>query len=307
MAGRMDEKVVIVTGAGRGIGRGEALEFARHGAKVIVNDCGAERDGSGRESAVARAVVEEITAAGGVAIANAEDVSDWDGARRLIESAIENFGRLDVLVNNAGILRDRTIANMSEAEWDDVIRVHLRGTVSTLRHAANHWKDRARAGEIVDARVINTSSGSGLFGNPGQSNYGAAKAAIASLTVIASQELARYGVKVNAIAPVGLTRMTEDRPVAAAAKALRESGSTQFNRLDPDNVAPVVVWLSTEAAKDVTGRVLIVAGGSVGVAEPWQRGPAQDKGARWEVEELDTVVPGLLERARGNVQTGKVG
>jgi NAD(P)-dependent dehydrogenase (short-subunit alcohol dehydrogenase family) len=307
MTGRMDEKVVIVTGAGRGIGRGEALEFARHGAKVIVNDCGAERDGSGRQSAVALAVVEEIKAAGGVAIANAEDVSDWHGAQRLVESAIDNFGRLDVLVNNAGILRDRTIANMTESEWDDVIRVHLRGTLSTLRHAASHWKERARAGEMVDARVINTSSGSGLFGNPGQSNYGAAKAAIASLTVIASQELARYGVKVNAIAPVGLTRMTEDRPVAAAAKALRESGSTEFNRLDPDHVAPVVVWLSTEAAKDVTGRVLLVAGGSVGVAEPWQRGPSQDKGARWEVEELDTVVPSLLDRARGNVQTGRVG
>ncbi|WP_261566534.1 SDR family oxidoreductase [Frankia gtarii] len=307
MLGRVEGKVVVVTGAGRGIGRGEALEFARHGARVVVNDYGADRDGTGRRSEVAEAVVEEIRSAGGAAVANADDISDWDGARNLIDSAISEFGRLDVLVNNAGILRDRTVANMSIEEWDDVIRVHLRGTFATLRHSAAYWKDLAKSGTAPDARVINTSSGSGLFGNPGQSNYGAAKAGIASLTIIAAQELARYGVRVNAIAPTGLTRMTEDRPVAAAAKALRDSGSKEFIPLDPDNVAPMVVWLASEAAKDVTGRVFLVSGGSVSVAEPWARGPAEDKGARWEVEELDGVIPGLLAKARDNVQLKKVG
>jgi len=305
MGGLVDGKVVIVTGAGRGIGRGEVLEFARRGAHVVVNDFGADRDGKGRTSEVAESVVEEITAAGGVAVANADDVSDWEGAKHLVEFAIATFGRLDVLVNNAGILRDRTIANMSAEEWNDVVRVHLGGTFSMLHHAAAYWKDLAKAGESLDARVINTTSGSGLFGNPGQANYGAAKAGIASLTIIASKELERYGVKVNAVSPVGLTRMTEDRPIAAAAKEKRDSGSTEFIPLDPDNVAPMVVWLATEAAKDVTGRVFLVSGGSVAIAEPWQRGPSADKDSRWDVAELDEVVPDLLARASGNVQTGK--
>ncbi len=215
MTGRLDGRVVIVTGAGRGIGRGEALEFARQGASVVVNDLGPDVDGKGRSSEVAESVVEEIVAAGGVAVANAEDVADWDGSLRVMEQAIEVFGHIDILVNNAGILRDRTVANMSIEEWDDVIRVHLRGTFCMLRHSAAHWRDRSKAGDEVDARVVNTTSGSGIYGNPGQSNYGAAKAAIASLTIIAAQELARYGVRVNAIAPTGLTRMTEDRPFAA--------------------------------------------------------------------------------------------
>jgi NAD(P)-dependent dehydrogenase (short-subunit alcohol dehydrogenase family) len=221
-------------------------------------------------------------------------VSDWQGAARLIQSAIDTWGRLDILVNNAGILRDRTVANMSPAEWDDVIRVHLRGTIAPMRHAAEYWKSRARVGVDQDARVINTSSASGIFGNPGQSNYGAAKAGIAALTIIAAQELLRYGVHVNAIAPAGLTRMTSDRPFAQKYLDIPDG---EFNPLAPENVAPMVVWLGTKAAKGITGRVFLVSGGSVAVAQPWQKGPESDKGARWQVAELDDVVPRLLSEA----------
>jgi len=293
--GLLDDKVVIVTGAGRGIGRGEALEFARQGAAVVVNDYGADVHGENPRSETAEAVVAEIEALGGQAVANADDVADWDGSKRLIHTAIEHFGRLDALVNNAGILRDRTLANMEAEEWDSVIRVHLRGTFAMSRHAAAYWKDMAKSGEKLDARIVNTSSGSGLYGNPGQSNYGAAKAAIASLTIIASQELLRYGVKVNAIAPTALTRMTDDRPFA---QKYKELGEHEFNRLAPENVAPLVVWLVSDAANDVTGRVFNVDGGRISVAEPWIAGPEVDKGALWEVGELDSVVPDLLEKAR---------
>jgi NAD(P)-dependent dehydrogenase (short-subunit alcohol dehydrogenase family) len=292
--GRYNDEVVVVTGAGRGIGRGEALEFARQGARVVVNDFGVSVHGAEPSSQAANAVVDEIKALGGEAIANAEDVSDWQGAARLIQSAIDTWGRLDILVNNAGILRDRTIANMSPGEWDDVIRVHLRGTIAPMRHAAEYWKSRARAGVDQDARVINTSSASGIFGNPGQSNYGAAKAGIAALTIIAAQELLRYGVHVNAIAPAGLTRMTADRPFAQKYLDIPDG---EFNPLAPENVAPMVVWLGTQAAKGITGRVFLVSGGSVAVAQPWQKGPESDKGARWEVAELDDVVPRLLSEA----------
>jgi NAD(P)-dependent dehydrogenase (short-subunit alcohol dehydrogenase family) len=299
--GTYNDEVVVVTGAGRGIGRGEALEFARQGARVVVNDYGVSVNGAEPSSQAANAVVDEIKALGGEAIANAEDVSDWQGAGRLIQSAVDTWGRLDILVNNAGILRDRTVANMSPEEWDDVIRVHLRGTIAPLRHAAEYWKSRARGGVDQDVRVINTSSASGIFGNPGQSNYGAAKAGIAALTIIAAQELLRYGVHVNAIAPAGLTRMTSDRPFAQKYLDIPDG---QFNPLAPENVAPMVVWLGTEAAKGITGRVFLVSGGSVAVAQPWQKGPESDKGARWEVAELDDVVPRLLSEA-GDWQTLK--
>src|SRR5688500_15565199 len=204
-----DGRVVIVTGAGRGIGRGHALAFAREGARVVVNDLGAEVDGSGSSTGPAGQVVDEIRAAGGQAVANGDDVSDWEGAQRLVNTAIETFGGLDVLVNNAGILRDRMLVNMTEDEWDAVVRVHLKGTFAPTRWAAAYWRERAKAGETNDARVINTSSTSGIFGNPGQTNYGAAKSGIAGFTVILAQELGRYGVTVNAIAPGALTRMTE--------------------------------------------------------------------------------------------------
>jgi NAD(P)-dependent dehydrogenase (short-subunit alcohol dehydrogenase family) len=291
--GRCEGKVVVVTGAGRGIGRDEALEFARQGARVVVNDYGVDKHGGAPSSAAADAVVEEIRAFGGEAVANPDDVSDWDGAQRLIAAALDSYGGLDVLVNNAGILRDRTIANMSAQEWDDVVKVHLRGTFLPVRHAAEYWKGRAKQGVRQDVRVINTSSASGLLGNPGQANYGAAKAGIASFTIIAAQELLRYGVSVNAIAPTALSRMTEDRPFA---RKYLELGSDEFNPLAPDNVAPTVVWLATDAAKGITARVFFVAGGSVAVAEPWRKGPEADKGARWEVAELDSVIPDLLAR-----------
>jgi NAD(P)-dependent dehydrogenase (short-subunit alcohol dehydrogenase family) len=298
MTGICDGRVVIVTGAGRGIGRGEALEFGRQGAKVVVNDYGADRHGVGRASGPAEEVAAEIRAEGGDAIANGEDVADFAAAGRLIQAAIGHYGDLHVLVNNAGILRDRTLVNMEPGEWDEVVRVHLGGTFATSRHAAAYWRNRAKAGEALDCRIINTSSGSGLFGNPGQSNYGAAKAGIAGLTIIAAKELRRYGVTVNAIAPTGLTRMTEDRPFAEGARQLRDSGSAEFNALDPGNVAPLVAWLGSVRSAGITGRVFSVVGGRIGIVEGWAPGPEADKGQRWDVAELDDVVPALVSKAR---------
>jgi NAD(P)-dependent dehydrogenase (short-subunit alcohol dehydrogenase family) len=286
-------RVVIVTGAGRGIGRGHALEFARQGAKVVVNDLGAEVDGRGSSSGPAGAVVDEIRAVGGEAVANGDDVADWKGAERLVRTAVEAYGRLDVLVNNAGILRDRMLFNMTEDEWDGVIQVHLKGTFAPARFAAEYWRERARAGEEVDARIVNTSSTSGIFGNAGQTNYGAAKAGIAAFTIIAAQELGRYGVTVNAIAPGARTRMTENlRGVGPAPRA------GNFDDRAPDNVAPLVVWLGSPESRGVTGQVFLVGGGRIGVARGWQRGPMIDKGARWDPEELSEIVPSLLAEAR---------
>jgi NAD(P)-dependent dehydrogenase (short-subunit alcohol dehydrogenase family) len=290
-------RVVIITGAGRGIGRAEALSYAAHGFRVVVNDLGADVDGKGARSETAQQVVDEIRSAGGEAMADAEDVADFDGAKRMIDAAVEHYGQLDVLVNNAGILRDRTVANMSAEEWDGVIRVHLRGTFCPLRHAAAYWRELAKSGRDIDARIINTSSGSGLYGNQGQSNYGAAKAGIAALTIIASQELERYGVAVNAIAPVALTRMTLDLPHWQQRRAEVEQNPNVFNPFAPENNAPLVVWLGTDAAKGITGRVFNVGGGKVEIAEPWGHGPNRDKGGRWNVDELDDVVPNLLEQA----------
>jgi NAD(P)-dependent dehydrogenase (short-subunit alcohol dehydrogenase family) len=288
-------KVVVVTGAGHGIGRGHALEFARRGAKVVVNDLGADVHGVGASNQPAAQVVEEIRAAGGQAAVNGDDVADFEGAGRLVAFAIEEFGGLDVLVNNAGILRDRMLVNMTPQEWDAVIHVHLRGTFSPTRHAAEYWRSKAKSGEAVDARVINTTSSSGIYGYPGQTNYGAAKAGIAAFTIIAAEELARYGVKVNAIAPGALTRMTE-----GLTDGVVEETDPSFNRRDPENIAPLVVWLASAAAKDVTGRVFNIAGGRISVAEGWRAGPKADKAGRWEVEELDAVIPGLLDKARPN-------
>src|SRR3954463_3177515 len=241
-----DGRVVIVTGAGRGIGREEALDLARHGALVVVNDVGVARDGTGADATPAQEVVDEIKAMGGEAVANYDDVSDFDGAKRLVQTAIESFGTLDVLVNNAGILRDRMLVNMSIDEWDAVIRVHLRGTFATAHHAANYWRERSKAGDPVDARIINTSSSSGIYGNVGQTNYGAAKAGIAAFSVIAAMELERYGVTVNAIAPAALTRMTED--------LVRWTGDneTEWDPRDPSNIAPLVVWLGSSESKGIT-------------------------------------------------------
>ncbi len=295
MTGICEGRVVIVTGAGRGIGREEALLFAAEGAKVVVNDFGVDLDGGGAKSEVAEAVVAEIVAMGGEAVANGEDVADWEGSQRLINLAVETFGGLDVLVNNAGILRDRMLVNMTEEEWDAVIRVHLKGTFCTTRWAAAYWRERVKAGETNDARVINTSSGSGLYGNPGQSNYGAAKSGIASFGVIVAKELGRYGVTVNAIAPGARTRMTLSVPRPGAA-APAEVAADEFDRRDPANVAPLVVWLGSPGSAAVTGQTFNVAGGMIGVAEGWRRGPSQDKGDRWSPAEVGDVVPKLLSQ-----------
>jgi NAD(P)-dependent dehydrogenase (short-subunit alcohol dehydrogenase family) len=292
--GICDGRVVIVTGAGRGIGRGHAIEFARQGAKVVVNDLGGAVDGSGSDLTPAEQVVGESKGVGGEAVANADNVADWEGAQRLINTAIETFGDLHVLVNNAGILRDRMLVNMTEEEWDAVIHVHLKGTFAPARWAAAYWRDKAKAGEQLDARIINTSSTSGIFGNPGQTNYGAAKAGIASFTIIAARELGRYGVTVNAIAPAALTRMTENLGMGARA---REIPADQFNRMDPDNIAPLVVWLGSPQSKEITGRVFLVSGGRIAVAEGWNPGPGEDKGDRWDPAELGDVVPKLVAQA----------
>ncbi|HKA50752.1 MAG TPA: SDR family oxidoreductase [Candidatus Dormibacteraeota bacterium] len=297
MTGVCDGRVVIVTGAGRGIGRGHALEFARQGARVVVNDLGGARDGTGASQAPAAEVVEEIQAMGGAAVANTDDVSDWDGAGRVVQTALDHFGRLDVLVNNAGILRDRMIFNMEPEEWDAVIKVHLRGTFAPTRRAVALWRDQFKAGQPVDARVINTSSSSGIFGNAGQTNYGAAKAGIAAFTVIAAREVERYGITVNAIYPSALTRMTED---LAELRGRAEPTEEERRRRDPDNIAPLVVWLGSAESKGITGRVFGVSGGQITVAEGWHAGPRIDHDGRWDPAELGNVVPGLVAKAAPN-------
>jgi NAD(P)-dependent dehydrogenase (short-subunit alcohol dehydrogenase family) len=242
--------------------------LAEHGAKVVVNDLGGTMDGEGASTGPAQEVVDEIVAAGGEAVANTDDISDWEGARRLVDQAVDAFGRLDVLVNNAGILRDRMLVNMSEAEWDAVIKVHLKGTAGPSHWAAAHWRDRSKAGEEVDARIINTSSPSGIYGNPGQTNYGAAKAGIAAFTVIAALELERYGVTVNAIAPAALTRMTENLGMGQASEEAKD-------QMGPRWIAPIVTWLASSEARGVTGRVFDVSGRRLGVSEGWHIGPTQ--------------------------------
>ncbi|MFI7589766.1 SDR family oxidoreductase [Spongisporangium articulatum] len=286
-----EPRVVIVTGAGRGLGRQHALEFARQGARVVVNDLGAALDGAGTSQAPAHAVAEEIRAFGGEAVVNGDDVADWEGARRLVACAVEAFGRLDTLVNNAGFVRDRMLVSVSEAEWDDVVRVHLKGHAAPLRHAAAYWRDRAKAGEPVAARVVNTSSGAGLLGSIGQGNYSAAKAGIATLTVVAAAELARYGVTVNAIAPVARTRMTEG--VFADMMATPAAG---FDAMAAENVSPVVAWLGGPASGHVTGRVFEVEGGAVTLVEGWRHGPRVDRGEKWPVPEVGAAIDGLLAK-----------
>jgi NAD(P)-dependent dehydrogenase (short-subunit alcohol dehydrogenase family) len=286
------DRVVVVTGAGRGIGRAHALAFAAEGAKLVVNDVGVGLDGSGASGGPAQQVVEEIRAAGGEAVANHDDVADFEGARRLVEQAVTELGGLDVLVNNAGFLRDRMLVSLGEDEWDAVIRVHLKGHFATLHHAAAYWRSRSKAGEPVDARVVNTSSGAGLLGSVGQGNYSAAKAGIAGLTLVAAAELGRYGVSVNAIAPAARTRMTEQN--FADMMAQPESG---FDAMAPENVSPLVVWLGSVESRNVTGRVFEVEGGRITVAEGWRRGPSADKQSRWEPGEIGPVVEKLLADA----------
>ncbi|MBS9376393.1 SDR family oxidoreductase [Rhodococcus sp. B50] len=287
--GLHDDRIVIVTGAGQGIGREHALEFARQGAKVVVNDLGSTDD-----------TVAEIKAMGGEAVASNDDVSDWDAAGRLVASAVDTFGDLHVLVNNAGILRDKMFVNMDVGMWDDVMRVHLRGTFCPTRHAVDYWRSKHKAGEPVShPRIVNTSSPSGLYGNVGQSNYGAAKAAIAAFTVILADELSRLGVTVNAIAPSALTQMTAGLD-AYVAKLEEIKEKTGFDYGSPANIAPPVVWLASPEASQITGRVFNVKGGRIGVAETWVAGPSEEKYAKWDPAELGEVIPRLVAEARPN-------
>jgi NAD(P)-dependent dehydrogenase (short-subunit alcohol dehydrogenase family) len=286
-------RVVIVTGAGRGIGRGHALEFARQGAKVVVNDIGAELDGTGGSDSPAQQVVDEIRSGGGEAVVNGDDVADWDGAQRLVRTAVETFGRLDTVVNNAGFVRDRMFVNATEDEWDAVVRVHLKGHFCVARWAAAYWRDQSKAGEAVDARIVNTSSGAGILGSMAQAAYSAAKGGIATLTLVQAAELGRYGVTANAIAPSARTRMTEN----AFAEAMARPEGDVFDAMDPENVAPLVVWLGSAESGHVTGRMFELEGGKVSVADGWQHGEVVDKGARWSPDELGAVVDGLLAKA----------
>ena len=292
MSGICDGRVVIVTGAGRGIGRAHALAFAAEGAKVVVNDLGAELDGRGQSTGPAGEVVAAIRAADGDAVANGDDVADWNAAGRLVQAALDAFGRLDVVVNNAGFVRDRMFVSTSEEEWDAVVRVHLKGHFCVARHAAAHWRDRAKAGDKLDARIINTSSGAGLQGSIGQAAYSAAKAAIATLTLVQAAELRRYGITANAIAPAARTRMTET--VFAEMMAKPAAG---FDAMAPENVSPLVVWLASADARDVTGQVFEIAGGKLSLSDGWRTGPVVDKGARFAPAEVGSAVRELLAEA----------
>ncbi|MCP2340993.1 SDR family oxidoreductase [Actinomadura rupiterrae] len=288
------DRVVIVTGAGRGLGRAHALEFARQGAKVVVNDLGVARDGTGEAaSGPAQDVVAEIAKLGGQAVASPHDIATEDGAKALVALAVETFGGLDVLVNNAGFLRDRMLVNLSEDEWDAVIRVHLKGHFLPLKHAGLYWRAQSKAGRPVDARVINTSSGAGLLGSVGQGNYSAAKAGIVGLTLVASAELGRYGVTVNAIAPAARTRMTEE----VFAQTMARPAEGEFDAMAPENVSPLVVWLGSAGSRGVTGRVFEAEGGRICVMDAFRHGPSADIGRRWDPAEVGAAVTGLLAEA----------
>ena len=290
MARLCEGRIALVTGAARGVGREHALGLAKHGAKVVVNDLGAGVDGSGADTTPAQAVVDEIKDLGGEAIVNGDDVSSWDGAKNMIDQTIDAFGTIDVVVNNAGILRDRMLVNMTEDEWDAVIQVHLKGTFAPSRHAAAYWRQRSKeTGEKVNARIINTSSTSGLYGNIGQTNDGAAKAGIAAFTIIAARELARIGVTVNAISPTAYTRMTDN---------LREYTEEDIERRDPRWVSPTIVYLSSAEASDITGRVIQAGNGRVAVCEGWRRGAEIDQ--LEDAEAIGPMIRDMISNVRMN-------
>ncbi|WP_086765879.1 SDR family oxidoreductase [Streptomyces bobili] len=292
MSGICAGRVVVVTGAGRGLGRAHALAFAAEGARVVVNDLGVGLDGTPDADSPAARVADEIRAAGGHAVAHAADIATAAGAASLVTAALETYGRLDTLVNNAGFLRDRMLVNLDEDDWDAVVRVHLKGHFLPLRHAAAHWRAEAKAGRAPAARIVNTASGAGLLGSLGQGNYSAAKAGIVALTLVAAAELARYGVQVNAIAPAARTRMTE-RTFATTMAA----PATGFDAMAPENVSPLVVWLGSAASDGVTGRVFEAEAGRITVMEGWRPGPTADKGARWTPAEAGERARKLLDEA----------
>ncbi|MGD3110687.1 SDR family oxidoreductase [Streptomyces sp. YGL11-2] len=293
MTGICTGRVAAVTGAGRGLGRAHALALAAEGARVVVNDLGVAADGAGASAGPAHQVVEEIRARGGEAVAHTGDITTGEGAASLIAAALDSFGRLDSLVNNAGFLRDRMLVNLDEDDWDAVLRVHLTGHFLPLRHAAAHWRAEAKAGRTPDARVVNTSSGAGLLGSVGQGNYSAAKAGILGLTLVAAAELGRYGVQVNAIAPAARTRMTEQ----TFADSMAAPAEGEFDAMAPENVSPLVVWLSAADSAHVTGRVFEAEGGRITVMEGWRPGPTADKGARWTPAEAGETARKLLAAA----------
>ena len=290
--GICDGRVVIVTGAGGGLGREHALLFAAEGASVVVNDLGVSNAGEGGSKGPAQKVVDEIQTKGGKAVANTDSVSDFAAGKRMVEQAIDTFGRLDVVVNNAGFLRDRMFVSTSEAEWDAVINVHLKGHFCVSRHACEHWRNQSKAGQPVDGRIINTSSGAGLQGSIGQSTYSAAKGGIASLTLVQAAELGRYGVTSNAIAPAARTRMTE-----AIFTDMKPPEDGSFDDAHPGNVSPLVVWLGSPESRSVTGRIFEVKGGLIGVSDGWRDGPTYDKHARWAPDEIGAKVLELVGKA----------
>ncbi len=299
--GLLDGKIAIVTGAGRGIGRGEALELAAQGAKVVVNDLGGSHSGDGADKTPADEVVEIITKRGGDAVANYDDVGDWSGAERVIQSALDAFGGLDVLVNNAGILRDQSIVKMTEDEFDSVIRVHLKGTFNTTHFAGGYWQSESKAGRLRRAAIVNTVSSAGLQGNRGQANYGAAKAGIAALTVITALELGRSGVRANAIAPGGATRMVAAAMPQIEVREADQVGEDEFDRLNPGNSAPMVAWLASDRAMHVTGQVFRAVGDSIAHYVPWTLGTeiTTPKGPRkWDPNEIGDLVDARIFRCR---------
>jgi len=288
----LEGRVAVITGAARGLGREHALLFASQGARLVLNDMGAEPDGTNPSPEPVRTLAAEICAGGGEAVATSEDVSQWEGGARVIQAALDSFGELHVLVNNAGILRDRLIVNMTEQEWDSVVSVHLKGHFVPLRHAAAYWRQAYKAGRRLRPAVINTSSTSGLYGNPGQSNYGAAKAGVAALTTIAAGELARYGVRVNAVVPTARTRLTESTP-GLAEMVSPPAEPDRFDEWDPANVSPLVAWLASESCP-VTGQLIYAFGGTVAPMRGWSRGVGLQKTGRWTIEELAKRLPDLL-------------
>lgn len=291
--GICDGRVVIVTGAARGLGRSYALAFAKEGASVVVNDIGASLAGDGRDTSAADSVVEEIKAAGGKAVANYDDITDWDAAKRIVQTAIDTFGDLHVVVNNAGIVRDRMFVSATLEEWDATMHVHLRGHFCVSRHAVDYWRAQQKAGKAVDARIINTTSGAGLQGSIAQSAYATAKGGIATLTLVQAAELGRYGITANALAPAARTRMTEGAFADKMAKV--EEG---FDVQDPDNIAPTVVWLGSEQSKHVTGCVFELEGGRITIEDGWDLGPTIDKNAKWEPAEVGNAVNDLLAKRK---------